>query len=314
MKTKVAVLGATGMLGSMMCDVLTKDKSIELIATVRKELFAVQGQNKYRDAEWRILDAEELDYASVRAAIKGASWVVNTLGIIKPYIHDDNPKEIERAIRANVVFPHILGQIATETGARVLQIATDCVYSGKKENYLESEVHDALDVYGKTKSLGETFHTCSHHLRCSVVGPEPKAHVSLLDWLRHQPRNARVKGYTNHRWNGLTTLHFAKMCQGIIVNDLPLPHVLHVIPTGTVSKADLLKQFADKYHREDITITPVEANTAVNRTLATEHKALNKKLWGAAGYNEIPSIPDMIAELSQYDYKINFELESEKQI
>lgn len=208
-------------------------------------------------------------------------WVVNCIGVIKPYCND-----VERAIKVNALFPH-------ELPVNTLQIATDCVYSGKKGNYVESDEHDATDVYGKTKSLGEAPHI--KNLRCSIIGPEVKNHISLLDWFLKQEK---VNGFTNHLWNGITTYHFSKICQAIIDNKIDLPNLQHIVPGDVVTKAELLRIIAQAYER-NIETTDVEADVAVNRTLATNNKRLNDQIWKAAGYSYPPTIKQMIQELAR---------------
>jgi dTDP-4-dehydrorhamnose reductase len=198
----------------------------------------------------------------------------------------------------------LLSQAAEQCEAQILQIATDCVYSGSKGNYSEHDKHDALDVYGKTKSLGEAYADNIHHLRCSIIGPEPKNHVSLLDWFLGQPKKSTVSGYVNHKWNGVTTLHFARLCQGIISQGLRFSHMQHIIPTGLVSKAELLGYFAREYHREDITITAAEAEVVIDRTLTSIDDTFNRKAWSAAGYTTPPTVEEMVAELSAFDYSL----------
>jgi dTDP-4-dehydrorhamnose reductase len=301
---KVTVLGASGMLGSMIVDYLSRDTSLDITATVRSQELLQKCLSRLTSVDWRLLDAERCSHDDLLSIVKGAQWVINAIGIIKPYIHDDNAVEVERAMRVNALFPHVLAHAAEQSGCHVLQIATDCVYSGSKGYYVETDSHDALDVYGKTKSLGEVYSANVHHLRCSIIGPEPKGHVSLLDWFLGQPNNGGVNGYTNHQWNGMTTLHFARLCHGFITHGLALLHVQHVIPTGTVSKAELLRCFACEYRREDITITPTEAKTVIDRTLATANGSLNRQVWKAAGYAEPPSVAQMVAELARFDYRM----------
>jgi dTDP-4-dehydrorhamnose reductase len=225
------------------------------------------------------------------------------MGIIKPLIHDDNAIEVERAIRINALFPHRLAKW-TDRRSRVIQIATDCVYSGSKGSYAETDVHDALDVYGKSKSIGEVYAAHVHHLRCSIIGPEMKSPKSLLEWFLGQPANASVNGFINHRWNGITTLHFAKLCGGIIEHDLALPHLQHVIPGGDLSKCEMLEQFSDGFGRKDVAIAPVAAATVIDRTLTTNDEVVNRGLWEAAGYKVAPSVPNMIEELASFDYRM----------
>jgi dTDP-4-dehydrorhamnose reductase len=300
---KVIVLGASGMLGSMIVDYLSRDASIELAATVRDEALMEQFRACFPEVDWRLMDAERLHAQEIRTVLDDAVWAINAVGVIKPYIHEDNDAEIERAHRVNACFPHRLARAAERCGCHVLQIATDCVYSGRSGHYTEPDTHDAQDVYGKTKSLGEVDSPYVHHLRCSIIGPEPKGHVSLLDWFRGQPVNGRVNGYSNHAWNGVTTLHFARLCHAVVTHRMTLPHMQHVVPAGDVSKAQLLNCFATHYQREDLIITPTEAENLIDRTLATVDGGLNRQLWSAAGHPEPPTVTHMVAELAAFDYR-----------
>jgi dTDP-4-dehydrorhamnose reductase len=141
------------------------------------------------------------------------------------------------------------------------------------------------------------------HLRCSIIGPETKAYASLLEWFLKQPRGAEVKGFTNHRWNGVTTLHYARFCRGIIKTQPKLAGVQHVVPTGTLSKAEMLGCFATAYGRRDLRIVPTATAIAIDRTLATENEAINAQLWREAGYETPPTIPQMIEELAGRSYR-----------
>lgn len=206
--------------------------------------------------------------------------VINCIGLIKPRITSP-----EDAIRVNALFPYHLPE-------NTLQIATDCVYSGSKGNYVESDLHDATDVYGKTKSLGEAPHI--KNLRCSIIGPEIKNHISLLDWFLSQKE---ANGFTNHLWNGVTTYHFAKIAQGVVREGIELPQLQHIVPANKVTKAELLRIIAKAYGKE-IPVTDTEAPETVDRTLSTSNPDLNKKLWKAAGYDNPPTIEQMVEEMS----------------
>lgn len=304
MTKKVLILGGSGMLGSMVADYLSHDPDLEVTATARTQDLIDRLSAHIPGAAWRLFDAGSDD--DTADALAGQDYVINAIGVIKPLIHDDNAAEVERAIRINAYFPYRLAQWVDATGARVLQIATDCVYSGTKGDYVEDDAHDPLDVYGKTKSLGEVRAGHVHHLRCSIIGPEPafKPARSLLEWFLGQPENGKINGFTNHRWNGVTTLHYAKLCRGIITHDIDLPHVQHIIPAGQVTKYELVKSFAQEYRRADVSITPFEASVVIDRTLATHDDALNRTLWEAAGYAEPPTVPDMVAEMAQFAYRL----------
>lgn len=251
---KVTVLGSTGMLGSMLT------RTLDDVYPTTRSTFDVSHPNE------RLLTYNR---------------VINAIGLIKPYCTD-----IEAAIRVNALFPHTL-----PTGT--IQIATDCVYSGKWGNYVETDLHDATDVYGKTKSLGEAPQL--NNLRCSIIGPELKNHTSLLDWFLAQ--TGEVNGFTNHLWNGITTYHFAKICQGIIDKGIELPNLQHIVPEDIVSKAELLEIIARAYGK-DTKVNYVDAPDGCDRTLSTLDYGLNLRLWKAAGYDRPPTIRQMVEELA----------------
>jgi dTDP-4-dehydrorhamnose reductase len=298
--TKVAILGVTGMLGSVTLDSYMQSGEFEVIATYRNEEEVKPFKDKYPAVDFRLLDAEEQSVDAIAKAIEGADWVVNSIGIIKPYIHDDNAVEVERAIRVNGLFPHLLAKAAKQVNAKVIQIATDCVYSGAKGAYVESDLHDAIDVYGKSKSVGEAYFDNIFHVRCSIIGPELKAHMSLMDWFLGNPKGATLNGFTNHQWNGVTTLQFAKLSQGIVKENIEFDHLQHIVPGNLITKANLLKCFAREFDREDITVNEVEAPKIIDRTVSTNNDELNKKIWNAAGYQTPPTIEEMVAELAEF--------------
>lgn len=298
----VLVLGGTGMLGSMVTDELARTSGIRLTATYRPP--SSGGRPRPLDGvSWVPFDGLSSAAVDQLAASGRFDWIVNAIGLTKPLIHDDNSAEIERAIHINSILPHLVANFARDISARALQIATDCVYSGAKGSYSETDPHDALDVYGKTKSLGECHRPEVSHLRCSIIGPEPKDYKFLIEWFRRQPSGATVNGFVNHNWNGVTTLHFARLCRGVIESDLALDHIQHIVPAGAISKAGMLHEFAAAFRRSDIMIRDCNAATVIDRTLATRNPDLNAALWNAAGYHIPPTVPEMISELARYDYR-----------
>jgi dTDP-4-dehydrorhamnose reductase len=279
---RVVVLGGSGMLGSMAVRVLSADAALEVVAVGRPAV-----------------DAETASAEELARALDGAAWAINAIGVIKTHIRDAISDDVTRAVRVNALFPHALAEAARRTGTRVIQIATDCVYSGDRGRYVETDLHDARDVYGKTKSLGEVRAPHVTHLRSSIVGPERRSHTSLLDWFRQQPPRAAIQGYTNHHWNGVTTLHFAKLCLALIREAVPAPALQHVVPADAVTKDHLLHVFASAYGRTDVTIAPTGAPQAIDRTIATSAPAVNHALWRAAGYASPPTIEAMVQEMAE---------------
>jgi dTDP-4-dehydrorhamnose reductase len=282
--TKILVLGGTGMLGHAVASELQGSK-YEVISTSRTD------QGLVFDAAKDKLEKLELNLTS-------SDYIINCLGITKPHIDEASLDSRALAIRVNSVFPNELARFVESNGARVIQIATDCVFSGNHGSYVESDKHDASDVYGKTKSLGEVPSPKVMHLRVSTIGREIDRSTLLLEWVLNQERGAQVSGFTDHIWNGITTNHFAKIARGIIQNNSFLAGTQHVVPADSMTKAELVREIANAFGRTDISVSDTLSGNPTNRTLATEDPAQNHRLWADAGYPQTPSIRKMIAEIA----------------
>ncbi len=300
MEKKILVLGSGGMLGWAVSKVIYSEPSFECTGTIRNDsrsqfLGKILPGMKFINFHAELATVEE-----IIPLISGFDWIVNCIGVIKPFIHDDNAAETERALRINSLFPHALAKAAAQTGGKILQIATDCVYSGATGSYTESSKHDPTDVYGKTKSLGEAYFDNIFHLRCSIIGLELGTRYSLMEWFLGQPQNATVNGFTNHDWNGVTTYHFGLICKGIIKSGIDLQHIQHVVPGNKNTKYEMLRMFAENFGRQDITINAIEAKDVIDRTLNTNNVELNRLIWNEAGYASPPSIEQMISEYAGF--------------
>lgn len=274
---KVLVMGANGMLGWMVRDYLQKMKGFDVWGSVRP------GEKKEGK---NLLDFEATETGKdLEKIIKKIrpEWIINCIGIIKPYCKDDDPVGVKNAIIVNALFPYLLASVSEKYDARVIQIATDCVFSGASGNYDESAPHDALDVYGKTKSLGESRNPAMLHIRCSIIGREKFTKVSLLEWFLSQKDGSTIQGFTNHIWNGVTTQQFAQLC-GEIMRKGPkffdklvaTSLVHHFVPNKTITKYELLTHL-EKEYKQKITIEPVVApGSKVDRSLTTRFHLLPK--------------------------------------
>ena len=282
---KVLVLGATGMLGSACYKVLSDSSSL-----------LTEGTSRTSDKLLRKMDAGDLNQVRTLVSEIEPDYVVNCIGIIKPHISESDSTSIRRAISINSDFPIFLADLASTTNFKVIQIATDCVYSGKKGSYTEIDQHDATDVYGKTKSLGEVPSENFLHLRASIIGPELGRSSSLLEWFKNQPKGSQLNGFEDHIWNGVTTYQFAKLARGIIESESELSGTRHIVPANRVSKFELLNIFADVYDRDDIQINKITSSNFVDRTLETEYAELNREIWNISGYTSLPTIEEMVRE------------------
>lgn len=110
-------------------------------------------------------------------------------------------------------------------------------------------------------------------------------------------RNAKIFGFNNHVWNGITTFAFAKIVFGIMNSKVNLPETIHIVPKNIVKKYFLLKLFKKKFHRNDISIKKINDKFKINRTLQTNYREINKKIWQIAGYRNVPSVEQLIDEI-----------------
>jgi len=280
---KVLVLGSTGMLGSAVTRAL-QERAHEVITASRSTGIKFDAVN---------LDTENLLKA---AGVQGGDFVVNCVGLTKSRINEASMTSRTLAVKLNIDFPDDLARSAEQVDVNVIQVATDCVFSGLAGGYSESSAHDPLDVYGKTKSLGETPSPNVMHLRCSLIGPEIGSSSLFFEWVRQQPVNAQIYGYTNHLWNGLSSRAFGKVVSGIIREDLFESSVQHLVPSDEVTKDELVRLELFALGRDNVQVTSKEAKHPIDRTLVTDRTGFNKQLFLAAGYKKIPTIKEMVLE------------------
>jgi len=277
---KVLILGGDGMLGHMAVKYF-KSKGHLVFSTTRSPSM---GEDQI------YLDVLDKDFSLQRIVNDGLpldwrpDYIVNCIGVIKPY----SEVNIENTIFINSMFPHILARQGEECGIKVIHITTDCVYSGFEGSYNEASKFDPLDIYGKTKSLGEPKNCFV--LRTSIIGPEKKGRLSLLEWFFQQD-GKEVNGFDNHFWNGLTTLECSKVIEQIMEEGLFENGTKHIFST-TVSKFDMLNEFKNVYGT-NIKINKISTKDKLDRTLTTTNHGFLNKL-------KILSFREMVSEMKEF--------------
>jgi dTDP-4-dehydrorhamnose reductase len=250
---RVILFGSNGMLGRYLRSYLS-DK-YELVAFTRA------------DIDVSTIDEIKL-LRFMHNNIEKDDVIINAIGIIKQ--RESDPLDM---IMVNSVFPHLLAKFNSEVGCNVIHITTDCVYNGLKGGYVESDPHDCIDDYGKTKSLGENSKITN--IRTSIIGEELENKKSLLEWVRSN-KGKIIDGYENHLWNGVTCLELSKLISKIIKEKIYWTGVRHVFSPTTVSKYELVNMINDIYNLE---ITINKKNTATNcyRNLSTSFESMIDK-------------------------------------
>lgn len=272
---KVLILGGSGMLGQMMDRVLSRSELLTVKQTRRRH----ESDAFYFDVEEGIHGLRQiLEYHGL------FDYIINCIGVLRTSMDEQDSKSVHRAIIINSLFPHDLATLTQETGARVIHVSTDGVFSVRAGICHEDTPVDCGDVYGKTKSLGEVMAPNFLILRSSLIGPDPLEKKGLLEWFLSQPPGAQVSGYTDHQWNGVTTLQFVQLCRALIVEGhfeavRREAHLHHFCPNRAVSKYELLQLFRYAFKTE-VTVEPVASReTPVRRVLDTRHKTV-KQLFG----------------------------------
>jgi len=308
MPIKVLVVGGSGMLGSQIVSFLSTQDDLAVSTTVRTDELANAGAKQLPNVEWHKVALGTASDVELLKTVGDFDWIINAIGATNRAIDEQDFESVDNSVKINVGVPVALAKYADETDAQVLQIATDCVYSGANGPYNENALHDALDVYGKSKSLGEIPHSNMHHLRCSIIGPEPKERKFLLEWVLSQPQKAKLSGYSDHIWNGVTTLQFAKIAMGLMRSDTGVPKLQHLIPADVVTKAELLRIIALTYGRDDLIIEDHETGVRVDRSLKSIGLDQSKAMWTSAGYSHPPTISEMVLEQKNFNLQLNFEI------
>lgn len=281
---KILVLGASGMIGNAMLRVLSENTDWVVVGTVRAE-----GDRGYfaEPIASRMMSGVDLsgEDALIRLfATAKPDVVVNCAGLTKHLPAGNHPLT---AVLMNALLPHRLAELCSVAGARLIQISTDCVFSGTKGNYRETDPADAQDVYGRSKCLGEVGGPGLVTLRTSTIGHELRTKYGLLEWFLSQ---TRCKGFARAVFSGLPSVVFAQVVRDLVIPDARLAGLYHVAG-APIAKADLLDMIARAY-RADIEIVPDES-VAIDRSLDA---SLFREVTGYSA----PAWPELVSTMHDY--------------
>lgn len=240
---KVLVFGASGMIGSAMFRVLSEKKEWEVRGTLRsnawKRFFPETLAGKLiPDVDVERHDALVRVFAQVQPDV-----VVNCVGLTKHHSEAEDPL---LSIPLNALLPHRLADLCAATGSRLVHVSTDCVFSGTRGGYLEDDAPDAVDVYGKSKHLGEVADTHAITLRTSTIGHELQSAYGLLEWFLSQ--QGSCKGFSRAIFSGLPNVVFAQLVRDVVIPRPELSGLYHV-GAQPIGKYDLLQLIARTYNK-----------------------------------------------------------------
>jgi len=240
---RILILGGDGMLGHQLLKTLAPRHEVKV--TLRQDLETYVPYKLFDNTNtYAGIDVRSLERLTEVVADFRPQAVINAVGIVK---QRPTAKESIPSLEINALLPHRLTVLCCAVGARLIHLSTDCIFSGKKGNYQETDASDAEDLYGKTKFLGEVHDGHCLTLRTSIIGLELARKKSLLEWFLAQ--TGKVKGFTNAIYTGFTTLEMGRIIEDMLLNH-PEASGVYQVSSDPINKYDLLLLFRDKLGRQ----------------------------------------------------------------
>lgn len=297
-KDQIIILGSSGMLGQQVSRVFSQ-----------KGLVAKELSQKGLGASQFTFSGETAPELALSLGLEGEEWIINCVGWIPQKSVGKDSVDSKIAKLLNTELPYKLDQLGDSHGVRVLQVTSDCVFSGRAGPYSEDFHFDPTDLYGATKVSGERLQSRSMKIRASIIGPDINSRAGLFSWALGQQGKDFIPGFNNHFWNGVTTLAMGRLFAGIIMEQKFMAGNFHWTPSDWVTKAKLLSEIRNSLPDLVPRVVPMAAQQSVDRRLATLYPEQNLDFWKIAGYKLEPRIEDLVAELAE-DYKGNWILEA----
>ena len=267
---KFLILGSTGMAGHLITTYL-REGGHEVYGLSRRKI------SPHVDIILDVTHFEEL-----AKIIRGGNFdcVVNCVGVLNRAAEDNKTL----TIRLNSELPHFLAETTADLQTKIVQLSTDCVFSGSRGGYVENDFPNGKTFYDRTKALGELIDDKNITFRNSIIGADlERDGIGLLNWFLQQ--KGAVNGYTKSIWSGVTTLFLAQMIEIAAIENI---HGLYQLTNNTpITKHELLKLFAKVFGKE-IKIASADG-VAANKTL------INTKNFGVA-----PSYEQMLRDLRDW--------------
>lgn len=281
----IVVLGTTGLLGNAVLRYLSQDTNLSVVGIAREQnaarLFSPQLAGNIVGG----VDGQDLGALENLFKTQKPDLVINCIGMVKQKPDANEPLQ---AITLNSLLPHQLAKLCGDHGARLIQVSTDCVFSGKTGGYRETDTPDATDLYGRTKLIGEVYYPHAITLRTSIIGHELRGQHSLLGWFLSQ--SGTIPGYTRAVFSGLPTVELAHVIKDYVIPNKAL-HGLYHVASEPIDKYSLLKLLAKAYDK-DIAINPSD-ELVIDRSLNAD------KFKAATGYTA-PAWPEMVQQMAAF--------------
>lgn len=237
---RMLVLGAGGMLGHMACRTLSDQ--FKIFGTTRSGWSRDDPLARFLPKERWLSGLSAYHFDSVVTTIHHVepAVVLNCIGIVK---QREQAMNALSCIEINSLFPHRLAAICDLAGSKLIHVSTDCVFSGSRGMRTEDDIPDPVDLYGRSKLLGEVSTGNALTLRTSIIGPQLTTKTGLLEWALSQ-EGKEISGFAKAIYTGLTTDTLCRVIQLILRDHFDLCGIWQVA-SEPISKYDLLVELND---------------------------------------------------------------------
>ena len=141
---RILITGASGLLGSKLSTIaLASGHDVQAPA------------HEHATSDANLLMMDITDQAAVEKTIAGNApdVVIHAASITDLELCERNP---ELAYRVNAAATGFLANACRKQGSFLIYVSTDYVFDGERGNYREADTVNPLNIYGKSKLLGET--------------------------------------------------------------------------------------------------------------------------------------------------------------
>ena len=215
--------------------------------------------------------------------------IINCIGITTRRINIQNQNLIEFI---NSKLPKVLSKYCDNNDIKFIHFSTDCVFSGKRGNYNEQDLPDALDIYGLSKSKAEKLNPNSLIIRSSMIGREIYNKTEFLEWIISS-KNTEIFGYNQSFYSGVSTIWMSNTIDMILKNFNSL-RGLYNVSSVPITKFELANLINSKFN---LNITIKESNQIKSNKVLISSKFVNE-----TGILK-PSWEDLIDELYEDSLK-----------
>ena len=293
---RIGVTGASGMLGSALINHLSNSNKV--FATSRSK--GIENKN----IEWNCFDLTDIALLNKWLNNTKPDIVLHCAAIVNVDLCEDN---IGLATALHVETTKAMTNYLDSNNSRLIYISTDSVFDGKKQGgYRESDSVAPLNVYAKTKLMGEKIVQSMNNglvLRTNIIGWTKEDKTSFAEWLLNGLfDNAPLNLFYDVWFSPLHVDSLSAIIEKIINN--PISGLYHCSSSDSISKYDFGMQMAKIFNLPNSNINRISVEGMDYKAKRPKNMTLDIEKINSALKYDFPSVIDSIVLMKmQYDKK-----------